>query len=234
LKRRLSYEERLEICKLYQDGKGTIRRLAELYGVSRTNIETILFKYRNFGEKGLKVEKYHQTYSEAIKYKLIAAYKNGEGSYSELAIKYRIKNPSMITRWVLGYNKIKTTHGRPGREDLMSRKTTLDERIKIVEYLIKHELDYHGTAIEYQVTYQQVYMWYQKYISLGVEGLKDRRGRKKHTDELSELEQLRRENERLKKELMLSEAAKEVFKKKQELEAKAHITRLGTKQSTKR
>ena len=38
---------------------------------------------------------------------------------------------------------------------------------------------------------------------------------------------------KFKKELYLSEAAKEVFKKKQELEAKAHLTRLETKKHMK-
>jgi transposase-like protein len=115
----------------------------------------------------------------------------------------------------------------------MARKTTLEERIEIIKYLIKHELDYHGTAIKFNVSYQQVYTWYKKYQALGVNGLNDKRGRKKQVQELSELEQLRRENERLKRDLYLSEAAKEVFKKKQELEAKAHLTRLGTKKHTK-
>ena len=96
---------------------------------------------------------------------------------------------------------------------LWPEKTTLEVRIKIVEYLIKHELDYHGTAVKFNVSYQQIYTWYKKYQSLGVNGLNDNRGRKKQTEELSELEQLRRENERLKQALYLSEAAKEVFKK---------------------
>ena len=56
---------------------------------------------------------------------------------------------------------------------------------------------------------------------------------KKQTEELSELEQLRRENERLKQALYLSEAAKEVFQKKRDLEEKARLTSLGTKPRTK-
>ena len=44
----------------------------------------------------------------------------------------------------------------------MAKKTTLEDRIEIVEYLIKHELDYHGTAIKFKVSYQQVFTWYKK------------------------------------------------------------------------
>lgn len=134
---------------------------------------------------------------------------------------------------IIGYNNIKTTHSESGGIDIMGRKTTLDERVKIVEYLIQNEFDYQGTSLKFEVSYQQVYTWYKKYQVFGVDGLHDKRGRKKEPQELSEIEQLRRENERLKKELYLSEAAKEVFKKKQELEEKARLTRLETKKHMK-
>ena len=175
----------------------------------------------------------NQSYTETLKNEVVESYRNGAGSYYDLALKYGIRNPSLIARWVLGYNNIKTTHSESGGIDIMGRKTTLDERVKIVEYLIQNEFDYQGTSLKFEVSYQQVYTWYKKYQVFGVDGLNDKRGRKKQPDELSELEKLRRENERLKKELYLSEAAKEVFKKKQELEAKAHLTRLETKKHMK-
>lgn len=231
--KRLSYEEKLKICDLYEEGVESLEGLAKQFSTSKGTIELLVFKYRNFGAEALKMQRQHKGYSESFKNEVIAAYRNGEGSYSDLAIKYRINNPSLITRWVLGYNNIKTTYSGSGGVNIMARKTTLEERIEIIQYLIKHELDYHGTAIKFNVSYQQVYTWYKKYQALGVNGLNDKRGRKKQVQELSELEQLRRENERLKRDLYLSEAAKEVFKKKQELEAKAHLTRLGTKKHTK-
>lgn len=231
--KRLSYEEKLLICQLYERGEGTHRSLAKQFGVHSSNIRQMYFKYKHFGAEALRMQGIHQNYTAAFKHNIIESYKNGEGSYLELAIKYGINNPSLIARWVLGYNNIKTTYRGSGGIDIMGRKTTLDERIEIVEYLIKNELDYQGTVLRFKVSYQQVYTWYKKYQAFGVEGLHDKRGIKKQVEELSELEQLKRENERLKKELYLSEAAREVFKKKQELEAKAHLTRLETKKRMK-
>ena len=191
------------------------------------------FKYKNFGVESLQMQSRNKSYSESFKHKVIEAYRNGEGGYSDLAVKYKISNYALIARWVLGYNNIKTTHSESGGIDIMGRKTSLNERIDVINYLINNELDYQGTALKFKVSYQQVYTWYKKYQVSGVDGLNDKRGIKKQTETLSELEQLKRENERLKKELYLSEAAKEVFKKKRELEEKAHLTRLETKRRMK-
>lgn len=231
--KRLSYEEKLLICTIYEKGEGSLRQLASQFGVSKSAIEVLIFKYSKFGAEALRMQGMNQSYTETLKNEVVESYRNGAGSYYDLALKYGIRNPSLIARWVLGYNNIKTTHSESGGIDIMGRKTTLDERVKIVEYLIQNEFDYQGTSLKFEVSYQQVYTWYKKYQVFGVDGLNDKRGRKKQPDELSELEKLRRENERLKKELYLSEAAKEVFKKKQELEAKAHLTRLETKKHMK-
>lgn len=231
--KRLSYEEKLLICTIYEKGEGSLRQLASQFGVSKSAIEVLIFKYSKFGAEALRMQGMNQSYTETLKNEVVESYRNGAGSYYDLALKYGIRNPSLIARWVLGYNNIKTTHSESGGIDIMGRKTTLDERVKIVEYLIQNEFDYQGTSLKFEVSYQQVYTWYKKYQVFGVDGLHDKRGRKKEPQELSEIEQLRRENERLKKELYLSEAAKGVFKKKQELEEKAHLTRLETKKHMK-
>ena len=231
--KRLSYEEKLLLCELYEKGEGSQSALANQFSVTKGTIKSLLFKYSHFGAEALRMQHTNQSYTETFKNEVVESYRNGDGSYYDLALKHGIRNPSLIARWVLGYNNIKTTHSGSGGIDIMGRKTTLDERVEIVEYLIQNEFDYQGTALKFEVSYQQVYTWYKKYQVSGVDGLNDKRGRKKKDEELSELEQLRRENERLKKELYLSEAAKEVFKKKRDLEEKAHLTRLETKRRMK-
>ena len=68
------------------------------------------------------------------------------------------------------------------------RKTTYEEQVEIVKYCIEHEMDYAQTAEKYQVFYQQIYQWIRKYQSNGVEGLVDKRGKRKTESEMSELE----------------------------------------------
>lgn len=78
------------------------------------------------------------------------------------------------------------------------RKTTIEERKKIVTYCIEYNHDYKGTAALYDVSYNQVYSLVKKYDTAGEAGLTDRRGRHRTDDEL---ERLRRENLQLKRQL---------------------------------
>lgn len=98
------------------------------------------------------------------------------------------------------------------------RKTTKEERIEIVKYCIEHDCDYKNTAAKYDVSYSQVYAWVRSYKANGEEGLEDRRGRRKPDEELDELERLRRENLRLKRQLKEQEMLNELLKKVKELE----------------
>jgi transposase len=116
---------------------------------------------------------------------------------------------------------------------MKGRKTTLDERIEIIGYLIDNDIDYNKTSSHFNVSYQQVYTWYKKYQKLGVDGLVDNRGVKKQDNELSEIELLRRENARLKHELELSKATEIVLKKKRELEEEIHLRELEMKRRIK-
>ena len=100
------------------------------------------------------------------------------------------------------------------------RKTTLSERKEITEYCISHHKDYKGTAALFDVSYSQVYSWVQKYEKQGEAGLSDRRGHHKSDEEVGELERLRRENRRLKRQLEESNMLNELLKKVKEFEGK--------------
>ena len=98
------------------------------------------------------------------------------------------------------------------------RKTTLKERKEIVDYCISHNNNYKETASRYEVSYSQVYSWVKKYRESGEEGLEDKRGHHKSDDEVDELERLRRENKRLKRQLEERDMLCELLKKVRELE----------------
>lgn len=100
------------------------------------------------------------------------------------------------------------------------RKTTLEERKEIVDYCISHNNDYKGAASKYNVSYSQVYSWVRKYLKDGIEGLEDKRGHHKSDDEVDELERLRRENVRLKRQLKERDMLCELLKKVKEFEGR--------------
>ncbi len=98
------------------------------------------------------------------------------------------------------------------------RKTTIEERKRIVEYCINHERNYKDTASLYKVSYSQVYSWVKKYEANGNDALTDQRGHRKTDDEVDALERLRRENLRLKRQLEEKDMLTELLKKVREFE----------------
>ena len=70
----------------------------------------------------------------------------------------------------------------------------------------------------YDVSYSQIYSWVRKYDVAGYEGLSDKRGHHKADDEVDELERLRRENKRLKRQLEENDMLVQLLKKVKEFE----------------
>ena len=103
-----------------------------------------------------------------------------------------------------------------------SRKTTFEERLEIVRYCLDHQRSYKLAAEHYEVAYVQVYQWVRKYESNGEVGLKDGRGHRKDPEQLSELERLKRENERLRRQLELKERETILLKKVKEFERRPY------------
>ncbi|WP_459783045.1 helix-turn-helix domain-containing protein, partial [Pediococcus ethanolidurans] len=66
----------------------------------------------------------------------------------------------------------------PSRKQVptMSRKTTFEERIEIVEYVTKDKHSYSEAAEHFQVSYQQARLWVRKAESNGYPALMDNRG----------------------------------------------------------
>lgn len=79
-------------------------------------------------------------------------------------------------------------------------------------------MHYKNTASIYDVSYSRVYSWVKKYETNGEEGLTDKRGRHKTDEEADELEKLRRENLRLKRQLEEKDMVVELIKKVKEFE----------------
>ena len=98
------------------------------------------------------------------------------------------------------------------------RKTTFEERVQIVQYCISHDHNYAETAEKYQISYQQARSYTIKYETNGIEGLRDKRGRRKPEAEMTELEKLRAENKILRAEKEHAEMEISFLKKLEEIE----------------
>lgn len=218
----ISYEEKLEAVEKYLRGEGNLESISREYGVSRSSIRHWLANYDAMGPSGLATTQTNTRYSVELKTAAVKAYLNGEGSLLEICKRFKIRSTTPLRYWIKVYNghkEFRAPEGR-GREIYMTkgRKTTLDERIEIVSYCIANGKDYAATIEKYGVSYQQIYSWVRKYEKNGVDGLVDRRGKRKPLEEMNETERLRAENRMLKAELKQKEMENAVLKKLQEIE----------------
>ena len=223
-----SAELKIAACKDYLSGKLSEKEICEKYGIKfnvknyRSELYKWIRKYMADGENAFIHTKGNDTYSASFKENVVLDYLSGDGSFQNIAIKYNIRSDETVRQWVLLYNAGRELKDySPNREVYMAesrRKTTIEERKEIVEYCIEHGRDYKGTANVYGVSYSQVYSWVKKYDSDGEDGLADKRGHHKTDDEVDELERLRRENARLKRQLQEKDMLAELLKKVQEFE----------------
>ena len=72
-----------------------------------------------------------------------------------------------------------------------SRKLSFEEKIEAVHFCIKNDHNYSLVVEKYQISYQQIYSWTKKYEANGPEVLRDRRGRNKSIEEMTDEEKLR-------------------------------------------
>jgi transposase len=221
-RRGISYEKKLEAVEKYKRGEGSQDIVAREYGVNKASFQQWIANYEAMGPSGLAAKRTNSKYSVELKTAAIEAYLQGEGSQVEICKRYSIRSTAQLRDWITMYNghkELRSTGGQ-GRGIYMTkgRTTTLDERIEIVGYCIAKGKDY-GAAIEkYGVSYQQIYSWVSKYEKKGVEGLTDKRGKRKPLDEMSEIERLHAENRLLRAENKQKEMEIAVLKKVQELE----------------
>ena len=101
------------------------------------------------------------------------------------------------------------------------RKTTVEERIEIVKACLANGKNYQETAAQYEVSYQQIYLWVRKFEQNGEEALQDQRGRTKPVEERTPEDELRlkiqkmeRENERLRAENLLLKKLGEIERRR--------------------
>ena len=218
-KKRFTPYEKEQACLDYINGNRSRSEICNFLHISTRTIQDWATIYKKHGILGLSKKTKNRSYSKEFKMELVKKYISGEASSVDLAHQYDISS-GLLRNWIRMYNaNIELKDYNPKQEVYMAkarRKTTIDERKEIVNYCIEHNRNYKETAALYNVSYSQVYSWMKKYDSEGEEGLIDKRGHHKLEDELDELERLRRENVRLKRQLEEKDMTVELLKKVKE------------------
>ena len=219
-----SKEFKLEIIKRYFNGESSTALVNE-YNLPKTYKNLIIVwahRYEALGESGFESSNKNKSYSKEFKLKVINEYLSGKDSFRGLANTYNISTPEIVRSWVLAYNNGEEIRDYDPKSEvyaMKSRKTTLEERLEIVKYVLDNNNDYKGAADHYNVPYSNVFNWVKKYNSSGEEGLSDKRGRPSdnQSKELTELEKKDIEIEKLKRQLEREQKVNEVLKKNLEI-----------------
>ena len=223
-KRKYTKEFKLKVLKEHEEG-ASFCSLEKKYGITTVKRWNSAFQAR--GEDFLTPQnsdlcRYTAEFKEAV----VLDYLSGGGSGQSIAVKYGIHAESTVLKWVRQYNSheeltdSRKTGGYLMTKDIKRRKTTMEERIKIVEYRISHSNDYASAAKEFNCSYGQVYSWVKKYVTDGMEGLRDGRGRNKSGEGLSEVEKLKAENRLLRAEKKKQQMEIDLLKKLEEIEGR--------------
>lgn len=190
-------------------------------------LEQTLEKTKSFQDylKGInimpRITHKNKKYSAELKKQAVQSYLKGEGSLRKICEQYKILDNRQLRNWIKWYNGHREFKERSSAEGEIymtkGRKTTQEERAKIVAFCIEHNKDYGLTVETYSVSYQQVYAWVRKYEEGGVDKLKDNRGRTKPVEEMTEVEKLKAEMKILEAKNRQLEIENAFIKKLQEL-----------------
>ena len=244
-KPKYSKELKLKIVTRYLKGESAVA-LANEYHLSEKHGDDYVYdwvkKYSVLGKRAFDYSISNRHYSKELKLQVIGDYLNGVDSLDGLTNKYNISSTSIVINWIKKYNRgieIKDYDPKGDVYTMKSRKTTIEERLEIVNYVLSHDNDYKGAADKYSVPYANVFNWVKKYNERGENGLSDSRGRpssKETKHELTDIEKKDIEIEKLKKELERSKMVIEVLKKNIEIQERMERDSrlLGKKTNTKR
>lgn len=220
-KSKISGADKIAAIEKYLRAEDSLNHLATLLGVNFATVKQWLQTYQSLGPSGLLSTSKNIRYPATLKTAAVQEYLAGDISYMEICKKYGVKSSRQIRDWIMKYNSHeKLKNSGMGGMPIMTkgRATTYAERVDIVKYCIEHGNNYAETAQKFQVSYQQVYSWTNKYFKDGVEALQDNRGKRKSNDEMSEVEKLRAQNKLLEAENKRKQMEIDLLKKLDEIE----------------
>lgn len=150
-------KEKLALIREFEQSEIPRETFARQHCIDGTKLHRWIGLYKRDGIDGLEEAKKNNHYSEVYKLMVIQVYLNGEGTHEELAIRFDLRNKTQVQNWVDRYNRDKTVTASPFRKQVptMTRKTTFEERITVVEYVTKDKHSLAEAAEHFQVSYQQ-------------------------------------------------------------------------------
>ena len=224
MRSKLSKEEKVSLVTQFLKQPVGMRTFADINGINYSTFRDWVRNYQSMGISYFDNTGNHH-YTEQFKINAVEEYLSGKGSQAEICKKFKIKSTVQLRIWISKYNnheKLKTYSGGTRRIMVKGRKTTFEERIDIVKDYIESGGSYEEIAEKYNISYQQIYQWVRKYHEHGINGLQDRRGKRKNPDDLTEIERLRAELKMEQAKVKHLELENRVLKKLKEIERRRY------------
>ena len=212
---KISPEEKNTMDEKFFQKKESISSVASKIGVYYTTVDKWLRNYKAIGLEAFSKRSYLS--NSCPKRSCCFSITFLKSSLRDICARHKISDAQILRRWIMKYNSHdKETGGRP----IMTkgRKTTFEERVEIVQYCIKHSHNYSETAKKFHISYQQARSYTIRYEENGVDGLQDKRGKRKSPEEMTEVEKLRAEVRLLRAEKRRAEIEISFLKKLEEIE----------------
>ena len=222
-KKSFSLDIKILALQYLEEGYHTIKEICSMFSVNDVTLLQWRALYQFGGIEALTRSKKNKVYSKELKQSAVEDYLSGNYSMFDIVAKYGC-GLAVFKNWL----KIYTSHSElkdsdKGLSQTMTkgRKTTVEERIEIAKACLANGKNYQETAAQYEVSYQQVYQWVRKFEEHGEQGLADRRGRTKPAEERTpedelrlKIQQMERENERLRAENLLLKKLEEIERRR--------------------
>lgn len=189
----VSSDIKISAVEAYLKGEKSALKISQELLVHVSAVKRWIRFYQSIGPTVL-IQAKKNNYTKELKLAAIEDYLAGGGSLIDISIKYGLRSETQLKTWLIKYNSHKEIKSYvAGGHQIMTtgRKTNLEERIEIVEYCIGNGKNYIEAAKKFQVSYQQVRKWVIKFEKLGIDGLLDRRGKRKSKDKLTDAEKLK-------------------------------------------
>ena len=207
---KFTIEEKHAIIQEYLGLRKSQRDILREYKVDSHDLMRWIHRYKADGMAGLEDLHTQTRYPVEVKLRAVEECLGGHESVRSIARKYEVSSPSVLRKWVQKYTErgvVPSDQGTGGRDMQKARRTTFQERVEIVRYCLDQSRSYNRAAMQYGVTYNQVYRWVHRFEAEGEEGLQDCRGRRRREEDRSpedlqrlDMKKLEIENERLRAE----------------------------------
>ncbi len=145
MSRKSKYSAEQKLAILNELTRSNISEVAKKYAVGKKTIRTWGYLYEYQGIDGFSriYLTINHRYSKEFKLSLVQQYQKSDESLEIFAIKHGLKSKTQLSDWIMQYNESKLKAYTPRKRDSRSgRKTTFEERLSIIEELIKHDVNY--------------------------------------------------------------------------------------------